>query len=494
MTFRSHRAPQSRGSGRKALTLVIGIAATAAGCENALQVELPGQITEDGTFIPTQADVLVASAIADIECGLSDFIAFNAAGSEDVATKTTGWYGSALQYDPDPGGTCHSSSTSVGSFTSLQKGRWMAEETYRYLSEEWTDEQVPNRAQLMATAAIYAGLTYTFFGELYCEITANTGPLMSWEQSLGVAEEWFTKALTHIQGTGDFEIPNDVSPSAQQMAYLLRARARFAMNDLAGAEADAMRIQQGFASWITRDGGGEPRRWNRVYAAHIGTNGWVAIVGPIDFWTGPPNPATGQPWPAVIPYTGYWNLGILPDGRAISTAEHPITTTDFASAVADPRVPVLDSGNERGGPRQYPIYIAQKYLSEDADIPLAKWQEAWFILAQIRGGQDAIDLVNDVRAAAGLPAVTYLSAGDAAGVEDMLIEEIRREHFLEGRFWSTKLRYDLWFPRGVGEDAWGQGYNTGVRLVMPENEFELNPNLELSDQGSMCPANESPMT
>ncbi|MEX2581630.1 MAG: hypothetical protein WD766_00015 [Gemmatimonadota bacterium] len=493
MTCRSNSSAQPRGSGRKAVLLVLGLAVTAAGCENALEVELPGQITEEGTFIPAQADVLVASAIADIECGMSDFIAFNAAGAEDVGMKTTGWYGSNLQYSPSPGGTCHTSSTSVGSFTSLQKGRWMAEQSYERLTD-WTVEEAPNRERLLATAAIYAGLTYTFFGELYCEITANTGPLMSSQQSLEVAEEWFTKALTHIQSTGDFAIPSGVTSSARQMAHLLRARARFGMDDLTGAESDALQVQQGFTSWYTRDEGGEPQRWNRVFASQVGTNGWVAIVGPIDYWSGPPNPVTGQPWPEVIPFTGYWDLGVLPDGRAISATEHPITTTDFAAAVADPRVPVVNTGNDRGGPRQYPILISQKYSSEDADIPLAKWQEAWFILAQIRKGQAAIDLVNDIRDAAGLPQVSYLSPADAAGVEDMVIEEIRREHFLEARFWSTKLRYNLWFPRGVGQDAWGQGYSTGVRLVMPGNEFDLNPNLDETDRGSMCVAHENPVT
>ena len=41
----------------------------------------------------------------------------------------------------------------------------------------------------------------------------------------------------------------------------------------------------------------------------------------------------------------------------------------------------------------------------------------------------------------------------------MLIEEIRRTHFLEGgRYWSAKLRYDLWFPRAEGFDRWNYSY------------------------------------
>jgi hypothetical protein len=492
MTVRRKTSRPHGGRARGALALAVGIAATAAGCDNALSVELPGQITLDDTFVASQAEVLVASAIADIECGLTDFIAFNAAGAEDVATKTTGWYGSSLQYDASPGGTCHGSSTALGSFISLQKGRWMAEQTYEKLGE-WTDAEVANRAQLQATAAIYVGLTYTFFGELYCEISANTGPLLSWQQSLEAAEEWYTKALTHIAGA-DFAIPSGVTSSAQQMAYLLRARTRLAMDDPSGAAEDAERVQQGFVAWITRDGGGEQRRWNRVYANQILTNGWVSVVGPVNSWVGSGQPdATGKVWPAVIPFTGYWDLGISADGRAVTADELPVTTTTDPAAVADTRVPVVPTGSV-GGPRRYPIYISEKYVGEEADIPLAKWEEAWLIIAQAKGGQEAIDRVNAIRDDAGLPRVTYLTAGDAAGIEDLIIEEIRREHFLEGRFWPAKLRYDLWFPRGVGQDNWGQPYSTGVRLVMPSNEFVLNPNLDESQRGSMCSADQNPVS
>lgn len=499
MTIRKQQTFRSRAASRRAAALALGLAVTVAGCENALEVELPGQITEEGTFIPEQADVLVASAIADIECGLADFAAFNAAGAEDAATKSTGWWGTAFQYDPDPTTTdCNSSNTSLGWFTPIHKGRWMAEQTYDRLTGEWAG-QVTKSEELAATAAIYAGISYTFFGEFFCESTFNTGPLQSWEQALASGEEWFTKALTHIERAGgDFAISGGVTTSAKQMAHLLRARNRLAQDDLAGAKADASIVTRGFNAWITREDGGERTRWNRVYSSHVGSNGWIPIVGPIDFWTGPPNPFTGEPYPEVIPFTGYWNLGVLPNGRAVTDDEYPITTTAFESAVPDPRVVVVNSGNQRGGPRQYPIFVAHKYQSNADDMPLAKWEEAWLILAQVAAeesnGAEAISRVNDIRDAHGLPQVTYLAPTDTENVVDMVIEEIRRTHFLEGgRYLSAKLRYKLWFPRGVGSDAWGQGYQTGVRFVMPDNEFDLNPNIDESQKGSMCPAHMSPV-
>jgi hypothetical protein len=81
----------------------------------------------------------------------------------------------------------------------------------------------------------------------------------------------------------------------------------------------------------------------------------------------------------------------------------------------------------------------------------------------------------------------------------MLLEEIRRVHFLEaGRWWSTKLRYNLWFPRAQDSDPWNFTYQGGVRMVFPNAEFTQNPNLTeaggLALQGSFCPPNQNPLS
>ncbi|MEX2048758.1 MAG: hypothetical protein WEB90_04200 [Gemmatimonadota bacterium] len=483
--------------------IAVALAGTLAACDSLLEVELPGAVIEEETFVPNQAGLLVASAIASIECAYSDFTAFEGAGAEDVATRTVGWWGGRFERPPTPGaggGCAGAQENSSGTwFKPLHNGRWLAEQVYDRLENEWDVSQVANREELMATAAIYTGIVYSHFGEFFCEVTADGGPLMSWDASLQLAEQWFTTALGHIAAAGDFEIETDVTTSAQQMAYLLRARARFAQNTPAkNAEAvlDAQQVTQGFTSFVTREAGAERTRVNRVYTGHVGL-GWIALLGPINWWTGDPNPATGTPWPAVIPYTGYWELAILPDGRAVSDAGNPITLAD-AGSVADSRVPVEDvgggSGIGSGGPNNYPRWEQRKYASQDDDFPLAKWEEAWLIRAQVAGGQTAIDLVNDIRTAHGLPQVTYVAAGDAAGIQNMLIEEIRRTHFLEGgRFWATKLRYNLWFPRGEDADQWNFTYQGGVRMVFPTGEFTQNTNLTLADQASLCPQYQEPI-
>lgn len=480
-----------------------------AGCDEILEVQLPGQITSEETFNPEQADVLVLSAIGDIECAMSDFIAMNGAGNADAFHRTIGWLNGSMEYEPDPDtGSCSSGENDYGWFTGLHEGRWVAEQTYQRLDEEWTVEEVPNRDRLMAVSAIYIGHTMGFFGEYLCEVSVNAGPLLSWEEALegntskGTigAEGWYTAALGHISDAGgDFAIENGITDSAEQLAYLLRARSKLARGDYAGAAADAQMVSQGFVANITREGGGERRRWNRVYSNHNLT-GYSTLVGEIThaFWQADDvtNPATGTAWPDPIPFTGYWDLGILPDGRAVSDAGNPVTTASEPTAESDSRVPAMDTG-ETEDVRGYPVWRQMKYTSEGDDIPLAKWEEAWLIRAEAaaRGAtaEDPIALVNTIRQAHSLPEIDGVSYNPTTEAEllNMIIEENRRTHFLEGRFWSTKLRHLLWFPRNQGR-AVQHNYQGGVRMVLPPDEYELNDNFSESDTGIHCPQFQTP--
>ena len=492
------------------VALTLALAATVTACDELLEVENPGSVTEDATFLPAQASLIMNSAIADIECAYSDFTAFEAAGYDDTTTRTVGWWGGRFEMPPTPGtggGCAGSQENSSGTwFKPLHKGRWMGEQLYARLANEWDASQVADREQLMGMAAIYVGITYATFGEFFCEVTADAGPLMAWNQSLALAEQWFTDALGHIQTAGDFPIAGGITTSAQQMATLLRARVRFAQNTPAKdaeAVADAQLITQGFASYVTREAGAERTRINRVYSGHVGL-GWVALLGPIDWWTGTSstNPLTGAPWPAVIPFTGYWELGVDAEGRAVDNNGNALTLAT-AGTVADPRVPsenIVASGIG-GGPNNYPRWEQRKYTTQDDDFALAKWDEARLIEAQVAGGQTAIDLVNELRVAHSLPEITgaYLThltdgANDAQDVQIMLLEEIRRTFFLEGgRWWSHKLRYNLWFPRTEGADQWNFTYQGGVRMVYPNGEFTENPNLVEDDQASLCPTGQVPI-
>ncbi|MQA89727.1 MAG: RagB/SusD family nutrient uptake outer membrane protein [Gemmatimonas sp.] len=332
----------------------------------------------------------------------------------------------------------------------MQKSRFVAETAHEKITE-WGDE-VNNSQQLLATAATYAGLVYQILGETYCESTVDTGPLMQPDEVLAVSEQWFTTALDDI-GSGDFEIVS--TTSLKQLALLGRARVRLALGDLAGAAEDAAQISTDFVAYTTRDSSVRPR-WNHVYR-QLNVSGYSAVADVVQ-WEGGP-----------VPFTGYRDLTIAADGMPT-----------IADGVPDPRVPVLYL-NEFLQDGVTDNYAQQKYLSTADPIPVARWAEAQLILAEIEGGTAAVGRINALRDVHGLP--HYAGPTDATSMENLIIEERRREFFFEGRFLAEKLRKDLWFPRGVGSNHKAVQYGMATCFAMPLSEYQNNPNIPEGYEG-----------
>ncbi|MQA91364.1 MAG: RagB/SusD family nutrient uptake outer membrane protein [Gemmatimonas sp.] len=485
--------PVGRGAGAVRLLLAITLASFNA-CDSLLDVELPAEVTDLALEDPRSAGTLVNSVIALFECSYSSF-AYWSMSHDDVGEQVTA--GSAYQTTA-PGGSCDQTDRSTVWYQDLQVSRALAAETYDRLANDWTAAEVPNREVYQAVLALYSAANVTLLGEFLCEVAFDAGPFMSPEQALLHGEEWIEIALGHIANTGDFEVADGIAPSAETMAYALRARSRMARKEYAGALEDASRVPAGFTAWVTR-GQGEERR-NKV--AQFGLNfPDRPVLGVNDWWIGGPNPATDQPWPEVIPFTGYRHLGILPDGRAIwddnqlpVRLEGPYRKEAEAGAVADRRVSNVERQLAAGiGLMPVPA----KYLDEADGIPLVSWREMLLLRAEIEKGQTAIDLVNQLRDHHGLPQVTYVNPADEEQVLNMVYEERRREFYVEGgRWWATKIQHPdrFWFPRHQGRYP-SLGYIPlgGVRLVMPGSEYDLNPNFTRDDRGTGCPPAERPV-
>jgi hypothetical protein len=249
---------------------------------------------------------------------------------------------------------------------------------------------------------------------------------------------------------------------------------------------------------VTRDPG--EARQNRGWTS--GTNGgFFELYDPIDWWTGLPNPVTGQAWPEVIPFTGYTFLGILPDGRAVHDNGIPVRTRAGwhnalgveAGAVPDTRVThrtTTIQGKQAEGE------VSTKYSAESSPINLVNWKEMVLIRAELEGGQKAIDLVNELRTADKLPLVTYANPANAEQLRQMVFEERRRALFNEARFFYTKLKnLDLlWFPRDAGGTRFqNRPLLGGIRYVMPNAEYVANPNLSPAMKATGCSQHERPI-
>jgi hypothetical protein len=113
----------------------------------------------------------------------------------------------------------------------------------------------------------------------------------------------------------------------------------------------------------------------------------------------------------------------------------------------------------------------------------------WLIRAEIEGGQKAIALVNELRAADNLPLVTYADPGNVKQIEYMLIEERRRALYTEARYYPLKLKRPdlLWFPRRAGfSPIAAKPLEGGVAVLMPETEYERNDHVTRADRGTGC--------
>ncbi len=452
----------TRRAGRRfGLAAAVGAGMLAlAACDGLLDVELPGEMTEEDLFQSQSAGMIVDSAIADFECSYSMMSAIMS-GGEDATWKTSGYFTTTTEHQTTrPGGGSCTGNSDVGTnfFQGFQKSRFLAEAAYDHL-QEWPDAEVPNRAQLLATSATYVGLFFTWTGETYCEFARAEGPIMTPMQVLQEAEEWYTRALGHM-GSGDFSIVS--TESLRQLALLGRARARLAMGDHSGAAADASQIEPGFVAYVTRDSSVRGR-WNAPYQAFNATR-WRTVAGPM-WWFGHDED--------LMVSAGYYDLTISPDGRQ--------TVND---GVLDPRVPVEFTGEfaQDGVTDQW---NQQKYTSLGQDEYLARWAEAQLILAEVEfeqgSPQSTVDRINTLRDVHGLP---HFSSTDEREIWSALIEERRREFFMEGgRHYADKLRYGLWFPRGRGWNHKTVRYGLGYCMLMPTDAYELNPNVEPGYEG-----------
>jgi hypothetical protein len=477
-----------RGTRWVGAAAAVGLSLSLGACSDLLDVTLPAQLTDDVLVDPVGAGVQINSVIANFESGMSA-VNWQLSGHEDAGEIYL------MSPSASSGTTSYEGQFPNGDYSSLMIARKFAKDLHDKLDKTWTVAQVPQRAQYLAITSIYEGAVSSWMASALCEGALDGGPLLTQKQMHDEAERLLTRAITEI-GATDFALPYGISTSALAMAYGLRAQHRWTAGDKAGAKADAEKVPARFTAFLTRDAT-EQRRNMPYYAGTA--SGFEELKAVNDWWKGPSqpvNPVTGKAWPAILPFTGYQELAILPDGRAVwednglpvrKAGLYRKPAEDAAGVVADSRVK-FRIGQVQGRGQSY---INAKWASEGDDIPLVNWKEMVLIRAEAVGGQGAIDLVNEIRVADGLPRVTYANPSDATQIKYMIIEERRRALFLEGRYYYTKLQnLDLlWFPRKSGTLPGGINYRGGVKFAMPDNEYQLNLNIaDINKRGSGCDA------
>ncbi len=413
----------------QALIMIIAVGTATSACEDLLTVELPTKVAAENLENPALATVLVNSAIGEFECAYSQYVAASGQLTDELR-HSSGWLVMTEWDHRKIGNTRDNRACNTdfgyGMFIPLQKARVSAESS-KALIEGWADADVEGKADKIATLATYAALSRNLLGEAFCEMTIDVGPIMTPTQVLQSAETALGQAMSLASVAGRSDLEN--------AARVVRARTRLTLGDKAGARTDAAGVPAGFVMNATYSGA-DMYRYNRIYQ-HNTVDGFISP----EF-----NDANGMP---------------TTDGDNPSFG-----------GVMDPRVESTLAGIGQDGS---PLRHIKKYSSWTSPIAIAKYAEARLIIAEVDMGQTAVDIINELHTAAGLPAYTPADVSDDAEILSHILQERYRELYLECRRLNDFLRHGLSFASG-SHPYDGNIYGTDTCVALPQSERDSNPN------------------
>jgi hypothetical protein len=379
--------------------VLLTVAVTGCDLGGLLDVTDPSRLLSEDVEVPAQADALMNGMEADFICAHGAFVVSSADLTDEFEDHTPS--GDAWTLDrrrpqnQDAWGDGDCTGAVPGLYVSGSRSRWVADNLVSLLSG-WTDAEVSNRAERMARASLLSGFSLSMLGATICTAALDQGPELSSQQMFAEAESRFTDAM--IGGTSDIT----------NAARVGRARVRLYMGDDGGALIDAQAVPAGFVMNIFPSDA-NTRLWNRVWHRNLFTFGFGV----------PP-----------------WSRDLLTGG------------------VPDPRTATFNTTQQTGwGPGD--VWGQMKYSTSSTPMPIARYEEAQLIIGEITGGATAVAVINALRLPHSLP--TFSSSVEA-DIQDMIIEERRRELWFEGFRLYDVRRHDLpLFPTP------GTPYQVGIK-------------------------------
>ncbi|HET9512648.1 MAG TPA: RagB/SusD family nutrient uptake outer membrane protein [Gemmatimonadales bacterium] len=386
-------------------------------CSDVLDVEYPGRIPTEQLNDPTLAAVLAGSVLGDFECAYSNYTGGSAVHSDEYETSNSNVPGNLWgERGITAGEDSYVTDACEGGYFSIQRplhtARFQSEQVFTKLSN-WTDEQVTNRALLMAQVRTYGAYSYLLMGETFCAVAFDGGAQQPPSAALDIARTQFLEAITLAQQAGNTDILN--------LARAGLARTEMNLQSWAAAEAAADLIPPGFRVDAGR-GSDNARRWNKLFRSADQQGAYVIA--------------------------------------------------DAYRVMNDPRVLVVDANRPAFNPG-IDLWVTTKYTSLASPIRLASYEEAQLILAEALAQQGdvagAMAVINAARADVGLGA---LAAGNQAEAIQHVINERQRELSFEGGHrLNDLLRYDI--PWKLGSNPYtGRPY--GQTTCWPHPTKEVN--------------------
>lgn len=414
----------------KTLLLALALLGPAA-CSDLLEVELPGQVRAEDLEQPRLAGVLARSVQGDFDCALSAYVWGGGLWANDLYQTDNFSRARLTQLRSDE--VLNFDQLECDQFTfppiylPFQITRVQGEQAVELISA-FPADAVDDRDYLLGKAHAYTGYAYQILGETMCELAFDGGGRVSRDTAMNAAEAQFSSALQYVGSAASGE-----ARSIRNLALVGRARTRLNLGNTGGVVEDASQVDRGFVRYADLDIT-DDRLNNRVFN-YVNRNQGNSSV-----------------------HTDYRNLVV--DG------------------MPDPRVPLEHLADVQPFDGVSELWIQHKYTDLGSDIPFASWREAQLMIAEVSGGQTAVNIINDLRATVseldfvdsahpGLPA---FASSDDAEIRAQVWEERRRELFLQGTKIGDMLRLDI---PGVDTDDFETGVNQRGNPYGPHTCYPL---------------------
>ena len=413
MNIRMHKRQE-----RVSLLAMLLAVAVATGCDSLLEAELPGSLGAEALDNPELAETLVLGVQGDFECAFRGYL-FREVLWADVGKyhgSTLNWLRSEQRaFSTREGGnqSCENNREPVWLPMHIAIGQ---ANVALDLLEGFDAGTVEDLDLLVGKANMYKAYATQMLSEHYCGIVFDgDGVEKSRADGFQRAVELFTLAIDRASLSSAGEASRIVN-----MATVGRARAKLNLGDGPGAIMDAEAVDMGFIGLANYESSPTRLRWDRP----VSMDDQVTLQAE------------------------YLNL--------------------LVGGVPDPRVPV----DGLGPTPQYALdwWVQLKYNSRGSDIPISTWREAQLMIAEADPAR-SVAIINLLRSdptgihseldSSAWPLPAY-AGGTAAEIAAQVIEERRRELFLQG----TKVGDDL----RTGEF---QNWDTGVAA----SGLQIDPNV-----------------